>query len=417
MIFYDTCGLLNDLDKAFKEKFLISVITLKELENIKTSAYKDAGIKFLARRLVRLLIENEDKYEVIPFTYEDRLSIYSLEPNNDNRIILSAYYTTIERPNDNIEFYTNDLCCYAIAKHLSKDTNFKVVYNLNQDEEIYTGYKEIDMSLIEMADFYQNICDPKYNPYNLYINQYLIIENETANYNKEGYIYKYTEEGHIPVLPTKFKSVHFGDISPKDEYQICAMDSMQKNTVTLIGGPAGSGKTLLSLGYLFYKLEKGKIDRIIVFCNPVGARDTAKLGFYPGTVREKLLSTQVGHVLVSKLGWDEVNRLMDESKLELIPAVDARGYEIPPYSGVYMLESQNLTSDTIRLLLQRAGEDHVQVIIDGDREEQTDLDIYAIDNGMKKVSEKFKGSDLYGQVDMQVIYRSKLAELAEQLKY
>ena len=35
--FYDTCALLKLMHKAFEEKFIISNITLKELENIKTS--------------------------------------------------------------------------------------------------------------------------------------------------------------------------------------------------------------------------------------------------------------------------------------------------------------------------------------------------------------------------------------------
>lgn len=409
MFFYDTCALLNILYDAFKEPFFISDITLEELENIKTSANKDADIKFKAKKLIRALAENEDKFEVIDYIDTQEVK------DNDMKIILTAVRTAKLKMNEPITFITHDFSCYNRAKKY-EDNNFKVIYSIEEQEEEYTGYIEVDMSLMEMANFYQNLFKPEYNPYNLLINQYLIIKNETANYNKEGYIYKYTEEGYIPILPTRFKSVMFGDVAPKDEYQICTMDTMQRNAVSLVGGPAGSGKTFLSLAYLFHKLEKGKIDRIIIFCNPVGARNTAKLGFYPGTVREKILSTQVGHVLTSKIGWDETNRLMDEGKLEIIPAVDARGYEIPPYSGVYILESQNLTSDTMRMLLQRVSEDHVQVIVDGDRREQADAEIYAIDNGMKKMSEAFRGTDLYGQVDMKTIYRSKIAELAEKMK-
>jgi phosphate starvation-inducible protein PhoH len=61
----------------------------------------------------------------------------------------------------------------------------------------------------------------------------------------------------------------FGKIKAKDVYQKIAMDSMLHNTLTVVRGPAGTGKSLLSLGYLFDRLEKGKIDRIIIFCNTV----------------------------------------------------------------------------------------------------------------------------------------------------
>ena len=69
----------------------------------------------------------------------------------------------------------------------------------------------------------------------------------------------------------------------------------------MIQGPAGSGKTLLSLGFLFNQLEKGRINKIIVFCNTVAAKDAAKLGFLPGDREEKLIDSQIGNLLISKL--------------------------------------------------------------------------------------------------------------------
>ena len=120
----------------------------------------------------------------------------------------------------------------------------------------------------------------------------------------------------------------------------------------MICGRPGSGKSLLALSFLFYLLDKGEIDRIIVFCNPVVAKNAAKLGFYPGTVNEKLLSSSVGNILSSKLGsFIIVEKLLREEQLILIPAGDARGYEVPANSGVYIMESQNLTKDLMRMLL------------------------------------------------------------------
>jgi len=47
----------------------------------------------------------------------------------------------------------------------------------------------------------------------------------------------------------------------------------------------------LSLGYLFWALEKHKIEKIIIFCNTIAAKGAAKLGFLPGTREEKLLDS------------------------------------------------------------------------------------------------------------------------------
>lgn len=92
--------------------------------------------------------------------------------------------------------------------------------------------------------------------------------------------------------------------------------------------------------------------------------------------------------------------MINEEKIVLVPAGDARGYETPENSGVYIMESQNLTKDLMRLFLQRVGK-NCKVIIDGDYEEQVDMDVYAgYNNGMIAASNVFRGEDIYGQVEL-----------------
>ena len=121
----------------------------------------------------------------------------------------------------------------------------------------------------------------------------------------------------------------------------------------MVKGPAGSGKTLLSLGYLLHKLEKNKIDKIIIFCNTVATKDSAKLGYYPGTRDEKLLDSQIGNLLSSKFGDRyEVERMIQEGKLILLPMSDIRGYDTSGMrAGIYISEAQNLTVSLMKLAL------------------------------------------------------------------
>jgi len=70
-----------------------------------------------------------------------------------------------------------------------------------------------------------------------------------------------------------------------------AIDSFLNNKITMLKGPAGTGKSQLSIAYLLSMLERGKIDKIIVFCNPVATRNSARLGFYPGSKNDKLLDS------------------------------------------------------------------------------------------------------------------------------
>lgn len=135
----------------------------------------------------------------------------------------------------------------------------------------------------------------------------------------------------------------------------------------MVKGPAGTGKTFLSLGYLMHLLEKGKIDKIIVFCNTVATKNSAKLGYYPGTRNEKLLDSQIGNLLISKLGDRyAVEDLIETGKLVLLPLSDIRGYDTSGMNaGIYISEAQNMDISLMKLTLQRIGEDSV-CIIDGD---------------------------------------------------
>lgn len=187
-----------------------------------------------------------------------------------------------------------------------------------------------------MGDFYSY---PSQNSFNLHIGEYLIIRNTNDEIVDK---LVWTGEGYRQLKYQSFHSIWFGDIKPikNDVYQAFAADSLLNNQLTMLKGPAGSGKTYLSLGYLFSKLDKGYIDRIVVFCNTVATRNSAKLGFYPGTRDEKLLDSQIGNLLISKIGSRiEVERLIDEGKLVLLPLSDIRGYETPDKSGVYISEA------------------------------------------------------------------------------
>lgn len=69
----------------------------------------------------------------------------------------------------------------------------------------------------------------------------------------------------------------------------------------------------------------------------------------------------------------------------------------------------------MKLALQRIGEDSI-CIIDGDQKTQVDdVNFEGSNNGMRRLSKIFKGSSLYGEVELKKIHRSKLAELAERL--
>ena len=187
--------------------------------------------------------------------------------------------------------------------------------------------------------------------------------------------------------------------------------------MTLLRGPAGSGKSYLSMAYLFHQLEYNNIDKIVIFCNTVAANGAAKLGFYPGSKDDKLLDSQIGNFLASKLGDKlEVERLIENGSLLLLPLADIRGFDTTGMrAGIYITEAQNMDVELMRLALQRIGEDCV-CILDGDSEAQVDASLYAgNNNGLRRVSQVFRGEDIYGEITLPNIYRSKIATIAQKL--
>jgi predicted ribonuclease YlaK len=157
-----------------------------------------------------------------------------------------------------------------------------------EEDYDYDGYLEISLDDNEMNDFYSN---PTENIYNLFINQYLLIYHKETGELVDTVCWTGEEYRHLTF--GNFTSRFFGDVKPmkNDIYQALAADSLINNKITLIKGPAGSGKTYLSLGYLMHRLERHKIDKIIVFCNTVATKNSAKMGYYPGTRDEKLLDS------------------------------------------------------------------------------------------------------------------------------
>lgn len=409
MKFYDTCALLNMQEAAFQEPFAISSVTLREIETIKTAQNKDEDVKWRARNITRLLKENPDKFTVKVLLGEQivELENYSLPNSPDNLIALTAYLYNLTNP---ITFVTDDLLCSHIASYIFK---LPVESSQMQQEDEYTGYKEIVLDDDGLATLYES---PEEYTKDLLENEYLAI------YNVEGELislYRWNGIELVKAYAPKVESREFGKIKPleKDVYQTMALDSFANNKITMIRGAAGTGKTYLALGYLFSLLEKGKIDKIIVFCNTVPTLHSAKIGFLPGTRDEKLLESSTGNMLSAKLGDSyRVQQLISSNKLLLLPFCDIRGYDTNgKNAGILISEAQNADVELLKLGLQRIGDDCI-CIVDGDYNAQVDdMSFAGAKNGMRRMSEVFRGYGVYGEVKLQNIYRSEIARIAEMM--
>ncbi|RHS68146.1 hypothetical protein DW954_02070 [Clostridium sp. AM45-5] len=129
------------------------------------------------------------------------------------------------------------------------------------------------------------------------------------------------------------------------------------------------------------------------------------------------MDSSIGNMLSAKLGDAfGLEQMIAQGKIQLLPMSDVRGYDTNGMAaGVYITEAQNMDISLMKLALQRIGEDSI-CIIDGDYNAQVDLSQYAgSNNGMRRMSEVFRGQDFYGEVELRNIYRSKIAMIAERM--
>lgn len=274
--FYDTSSLLLKANTLFEEEenIVISSITLQELEDIKTNRNKTPDIKFAARRLLSILDSQNYNYEVVIFT-QDMLKPFieqSLDISNDIRILASAYWYDREVHPDEIVFVTNDLALKNIANlFFGNDSIISVEEDI---DDKYTGFMEWTLDDEAMADFYSHMDQ---NSFDCLVNEYVLLKNSAGEIVDK---LRWTGEKYVPITYGAIDSIYFGKIKPYkgDPYQALLIDSFLNNKITLVKGYPGSGKSYVSLGYLFYLLDTHQIDKIIVICNTVAAKGSARLG-------------------------------------------------------------------------------------------------------------------------------------------
>lgn len=401
MIFYDTNALLELMEDVLAEPFAISSVTLEELENIKTSKNKTEETRYKARKVVHLLDENRDKYEVVIYRDEiaEIIEDIGLEYNNDNKICACAKFLS---EYGELVFITNDICCRTIAENIF---GLDVEGAVGTDMDIFKGYKEVFMSDEEMAYFFEH---PYENIYSLKVNEYLII----LNIQKQN-VYKWNGQEHVLVSPTSFKSKNFGTIKPLDSVQICACDSIENNQITMLYGKAGSGKTLLPMAYASAMMDKEKYNNITFVYSYDTLKGAKDLGYEKGDHVTKLLNYgAIGGILSSKYGdMYEVERKMDKGELNIIPTAYIRGISLQK-SIVIVTEAQNLDVYTLKTIIQRCEND-CKLIIEGDMIEQKDTNVSQI--GMKRFAEVFGGNETTGILKLKSNYRSKISELADSM--
>ena len=140
--FYDTNAILELQDKAFDKYFVISSISLQELESIKTSSKKDEETKYKARKILHLLDENKDKYDVV--VYSTLMEKGDMTEERMKRICPAGNKSVLNALSKIGNAYDFLMNIYNEIKAL---TNSLIEYGLTAEGAVATGYEEETISL------------------------------------------------------------------------------------------------------------------------------------------------------------------------------------------------------------------------------------------------------------------------------
>lgn len=148
------------------------------------------------------------------------------------------------------------------------------------------------------------------------------------------------------------------------------VSAIEKNTITLGVGPAGTGKTFLAVAMAVKALRNKDVVRIILTRPAVEAGE--RLGYLPGDLQSKIdpYLRPLYDSLYEMLGPENCARLIEKLVIEIAPLAYMRGRTLDD-SFIILDEAQNTTPEQMKMFLTRIGYNS-KVVVTGDLS-QTDL--------------------------------------------
>ena len=139
---------------------------------------------------------------------------------------------------------------------------------------------------------------------------------------------------------------------------------LNKNNIIISLGPAGTGKTFLSVAVAVNKLVGGHVKKIILSRPAVEAGE--RLGFLPGDMKEKVdpYLRPLYDSLYDLLDFEKIQKKIEVGDIEIAPLAFMRGRTLKNCFAI-LDEAQNATDTQIKMFLTRLGENS-KIVINGD---------------------------------------------------
>lgn len=153
-------------------------------------------------------------------------------------------------------------------------------------------------------------------------------------------------------------------IKPKTVNQARLVEQVQANDLVFALGPAGTGKTYISVAMAVRALKNKNVKKIIITRPAVEAGEN--LGFLPGDLKEKIdpYLRPIYDALGDMIPYEKLQYYMEREIIEIAPLAYMRGRTL---NNAFILldEAQNTTPMQMKMFLTRMGPDS-KMIVTGD---------------------------------------------------
>ena len=153
-------------------------------------------------------------------------------------------------------------------------------------------------------------------------------------------------------------------VKAKTVGQQAYVEAIQKNTVTIGVGPAGTGKTYLAVAAAVAAFRERTVNRIILTRPAVEAGE--RLGFLPGDLQNKVdpYLRPLYDGLFDMMGPENFQKYQERGAIEVAPLAYMRGRTLDD-SFIILDEAQNTTREQMKMFLTRLGFGS-KIVITGD---------------------------------------------------
>ncbi len=197
----------------------------------------------------------------------------------------------------------------------------------------------------------------------------LAAKGETIDEQRVRYLITLVSEGNDHQVAQMAKDVvcitaKGKPIKAKTVGQQHYMKAIQKNTITIGVGPAGTGKTYLAVAAAVAAFREKTVNRIILTRPAVEAGE--RLGFLPGDLQNKVdpYLRPLYDALYDMLGAETFQKYQERGSIEVAPLAYMRGRTLDD-SFIILDEAQNTTREQMKMFLTRLGFGS-KIVITGD---------------------------------------------------